>query len=197
MKDIYTYLFKDVYGHRISSEARKKLDYMYYGHQYGEITFDAFKRIMDEVKPTSNDVFYDLGSGIGNTLILASLMAPFSKVSGIELFPELHNTAHSIISKYKTHIAHHIPHAKTQHLESIQGDFQSTPFNDATVIFINATCFRHEIQNDFLNRLAQIRPGSRVITSSYAIDHQDFALTNRDILPFSWGLEEVFIHRRT
>lgn len=196
MRDIYAYLFKDVHGHNLSKAAREKLDYMYYGHQYGEISFDAFKRIMEEIKPTEDDVFYDLGSGIGNTLIMASLMGKFSKVKGIELFHELHSTADTIIKAYKEKIAHHIPHVRNQHIESIHGDFQHIPFHDATVIFINATCFRHEIGNDFLDRLSLIRPGSRVVTSSYAIDHHDFAVTNRDVLPFSWGLEEVFIHRR-
>ena len=64
-KAVFDKLYSDVNGYKISHDARKGLSYWYKGHTYGEITYDGFTNMLKKAEPKKDEIFYDLGSGMG------------------------------------------------------------------------------------------------------------------------------------
>lgn len=194
IKDIFDLLYKNINGMAISNAARAKLSSWYVGHTYGEITYYSFLQMLAMAKPNKNEVFYDLGSGTGKGVFLAAMLANFSKVVGIEILRELYDTSQQIFSNYRKLIGQdNVPH---QSIKFIHGDFNETDFSDADVIFMNATCLKYEFNLPFLRKLEQLKKGTRIITNTIFIRSEKYKINGIGPVAFSWGEEEVFIHKK-
>src|SRR3990167_4609841 len=70
----------DLDGFHLSKQARQDNDAMEY--TYGEINPTAFAALLSLIQPSPEDVFYDLGSGTGKTVILCAMLYPIRKSCG-------------------------------------------------------------------------------------------------------------------
>lgn len=52
---------------------------------YGETSFNRMQMIIDEIKPTAQDVFVDLGSGVGQLVVHMAGGSRVKKAHGIEI----------------------------------------------------------------------------------------------------------------
>ena len=93
-KSIFESLYTGVNGYTISSQARKDLPYASKAHTYGEVTPEGFSKILSDADVKSGGYFYDLGSGTGKAVVLASLFGNFSKLVGIEIIKNLYENCH-------------------------------------------------------------------------------------------------------
>lgn len=193
-KEIFDYIYHTIDGKAISNQARAKRSSWYMGHTYGEVTYSGFLRILALVKPNNTDVFYDLGSGTGKAVILAALLAPFSKVVGIEILKELHETATTMCALYKQIVSQQ--KSVRPVISFINTDFKKADFSDADVIFMNATCMHYEFEISFIQKLEQLKKGTKIITNTITIPLDKYSVTNIGFVPFTWGKEEVFIHEK-
>lgn len=187
-------LYSHVDGYAISKKAISKLSKYYVGHMYGEITYRGFLRTLAMAKPKKNEVFYDLGSGTGKVVILAAMLANFSKVVGIEIFQELFDASQKVLDNYKELSG--LNSKSPQSIVFIHGNFNNLDFSDADVIFMNATTWSYEFGALFIRKLEQLKKGARIITSTLVIKSDKFKIKPIGSIDFSWGDEEVFIHER-
>lgn len=106
---------------------------------YGEITKSGVDTLLKEIKKrksiTSDDVFYDIGSGNGKLPIHIALISEFSKVKGIEIS--------DIRYMYSNHILRNTV-GSIDNIEFINDDVRNIDISDATVIFINDVLFTEE-----------------------------------------------------
>jgi hypothetical protein len=106
---------------------------------YGEITKSGVDTLLKEIKNrksiTSDDVFYDIGSGNGKLPIHIALISDFSKVKGIEIS--------DIRYMYSNHILKNTA-GSIDNIEFINDDVRNIDISDATVIFINDVLFSEE-----------------------------------------------------
>ena len=106
---------------------------------YGEITKSGVDTLLKEIKNrksiTSDDVFYDIGSGNGKLPIHIALISDFSKVKGIEIS--------DIRYMYSNHILKNTA-GSIDNIEFINDDVRNIDISDATVIFINDVLFSVE-----------------------------------------------------
>ena len=106
---------------------------------YGEITKSGVDTLLKEIKKrksiTSDDVFYDIGSGNGKLPIHIALISEFSKVKGIEIS--------DIRYMYSNHILKNTV-GSIDNIEFINDDVRNIDISDATVIFINDVLFSEE-----------------------------------------------------
>ena len=106
---------------------------------YGEITKSGVDTLLKEIKKrksiTSDDVFYDIGSGNGKLPIHIALISEFSKVKGIEIS--------DIRYMYSNHILKNTV-GSIDNIEFINDDVKNIDISDATVIFINDVLFSEE-----------------------------------------------------
>ncbi len=187
---IYHRLFKHVDGFALSRIARLQNDAIEY--LYGEIDFLAFIILLSLVQPDEETVFYDLGSGVGKAVMACAMVFNVQKSCGIELFENLHRCAikqQQSLSKLKNY------QDKASRIEYIQGDFMNTDFDEATLIFVNATGFISPLWDNLSTRIAASRCQT-VISTSKPIEHESFRVTHKLQTPMSWGPATVFIQER-
>ena len=127
----YQTLFEPINGFEISKQARAHRDAMEY--TYGEIEFLPFIALLSLTNPTTESIFYDLGSGTGKAVIAAAMVFPLKKSCGIELFNPLHDAACQQQQKLML-----IPEYQqaASHVVFIQDTFLNANFQDATHLFI-------------------------------------------------------------
>lgn len=151
---------------------------------YGEIDFLSFFTILEETKPQDGEVFYDLGSGAGKAVFTAGFFFNFSKVCGIELLEPLYRLAKNQLIK--------VPLPK---LEFINKNFLEIDFSDADIIYVAATCLENSTWEKLINKMANLKPGSRIIVATKSIHHANFELIYQGIELMSWGLCPLTIYK--
>jgi hypothetical protein len=98
-------------GYQASHEARQKLptEEDSPSFYYGEIRFRTFATALHKCKTkyggwsslSGDDVFYDLGSGMGKVVVAASLLHPFQQSIGIEYLDHLHIKSQELLARFR------------------------------------------------------------------------------------------------
>ncbi len=113
---------------------------------YGEIIYQGVDAIIDHLVFNEEDVFYDLGSGIGKVVLQLFLKTPVKKSIGIEASTARHNCAEEVFNVAKKE--YQARFQDQREFKSIQGNFLLHPIVDATVVFTNSRCFNDEMLVD-------------------------------------------------
>jgi len=174
---------------------------------YGEITCEAIKAIVNHINIDRSGydcrplrAFYDLGSGSGRAVVAAALCNAFNSCIGIEISSELHNLALTLSDRWKTFCADKFL-KKYSELNFIQGSFLELSvcdWLDGDVIFINSTCFNKAMMDSLSTLCRGLRLGSYVITLTHTLSDAEglFKIICEDRLTMSWGMADVFIHKK-
>lgn len=191
-------LYSNAYSYAVAASERRR----YQLHQtrqfiYGEITFASLAQLLYFLKLDEHDVFYDLGCGSGQTVYSAALLHPFKKVCGIELLPGLCQIANERKNHFKQ-IAAEIPEltAVAHHIEFVEDDILNYDFSDATVVFINATCFEGLLWQNLVNKLINLAAHTKIIISSRVLPETYFDLLYSGKKTMSWGMCNVRIYQK-
>lgn len=133
---------------------------------YGEITPKFIQQIIEEVGITSNDIFYDIGSGIGNVVLQVAVQTG-CKAIGIEIRPELTKIANNMKSKLPEISSKVIKKKiKTNKISFETGDALTEDYNykDATIIFLNNWCFGGELEQTLFRKFEkELKEGTKII----------------------------------
>jgi len=156
---------------------------------YGEITYQAAKKLLDSLNLTQNDVFYDFGSGVGKMVVQTYLTTPVKKAVGIELSPTRVNRAKSV--KDKLEKQGKVENGRT--LDFKEENITTAKFDDATVVYMCSTCYSEALMKQIADMLAKLKKGLRVVTLKKLPDHKAFKLTNTYNLPMTWS-SDVSVH---
>lgn len=181
-------LYRPIKSDLISKRDRKRLKLDSDAFIYGEIQFLSFFTLLDRVHPQPNEIFYDLGSGTGKAVLAAVLFFDIAKAYGIELLPSLSRVANRQLQKVIEQVSDLPP------VQFIQGDFLQYDFSDGDIIFVNATCLSYYTWEAMLEKLAKLKPGSRVIVTTKKIQQPQFQLQYQGLDLMSWGMNSVNIY---
>lgn len=129
---------------------------------YGEILYPSVNTIIEQLDIEENDVFYDLGSGIGKVGLHFFLKTPVKKVLGIEYSEKRNLFAEKVYKQVK----HEFPELfeRGRELKTMKGNFMETDINDATIIYTCSTCFSEELLENMAEMLDRC-PNVRYIVS--------------------------------
>lgn len=158
---------------------------------YGEILSCDFSKLYQDCHFTSNDVFYDLGSGKGQLLAHVFIETCVKKSCGIEIVDSL--AMQSKINVEKVRQTFPASFTDSRELSIHHGSFFDISFDDATVIFINGLCFGQA----FLLRLATILnklPYLRLLITSRAIPELTLTFKKTLRLECSWDTTLFYIY---
>ncbi|OWY93703.1 LOW QUALITY PROTEIN: hypothetical protein PHMEG_00036805 [Phytophthora megakarya] len=72
----------------------------------GEITMEAISKLIEVANFEDNDVFLDVGSGIGNVLVQVALQTRAARAIGIEIQSSLVTKAMELITDASTRFPH-------------------------------------------------------------------------------------------
>ncbi|MBI4009349.1 hypothetical protein HY357_03885 [Candidatus Roizmanbacteria bacterium] len=197
IKSIFTSLYSGVDGYSISSKARKSLPYASKAHTYGEITPEGFSAILSDINLKPSGVFYDLGSGTGKGVILASIFGDFSKMIGIEILKELYETAKKVLKSYDQVVRPILPdEKKNQVLDFINADFLEYDFSNADVIFCHSTCFYDELMIALERKCMNLKKGTKIILVTKTFQSPFFKLLKSGEYPMTWGKATVNFYEK-
>jgi SAM-dependent methyltransferase len=166
---------------------------------YGEIDLLSFYTILERASPSTQDVFYDLGSGSGKAVLSALLFFNVYKSIGIELLPPLYEQSNTqrdkAIQQFQQHDDENEYIPQMKRIQFINDSFLHYDFGDADIIYVAATCLSDATWNELISKMASLKPGSRIIVATRMIDHELFESIYQGIELMSWGLCPVGIYK--
>jgi hypothetical protein len=110
---------------------------------YGEILYDSVEEIIKLSEFTKDDVFFDLGSGLGKVGLHVFMKSPVKQAIGIEYSEKRYDIAMEILKEAKEELPELFD--GDRELKNINGNFLKVDISSATVIFICATCYSEEL----------------------------------------------------
>jgi SAM-dependent methyltransferase len=152
---------------------------MVYGTTPGEATLE----LLDFAEATEDDIFYDLGCGLGVPTIVASLVC--KKSTGIELLPEIAKQAQQVAEALKLANA-----------SFLVGDLKSADVSDGTIIYCYSTCLREESRLALGDRVALTKPGTRILTVTHGLTHEALDLKERREIGWEGRTRSVYLYLR-
>lgn len=193
-KDLFERLFKDSDGFSVSMANRKKLDLQIKELTYGEIEFDSFCALLDQMNVDENDIFYDLGCGTGKPVIAAALVKQCKKSVGIELLEDVYNLANEIKEKLEKLLK--ADGYTPPIIEYVHGDIVEKDFSEADVVYIASTCFDQEFMAVLAKKCETLKSGTKIATLTKELISPELIKTQTLTLPMTWGNTTVFIYFR-
>jgi SAM-dependent methyltransferase len=201
-KKIIDDMYVDVSGYRIPEEEKGSIRKEGGDPTYGEILYESVEFLLDVLKLTPDDVFYDLGCGVGKMVVQVYLTSPAKKSVGIELSDtrcacaqkiikpitglyEVCAKAENDIRKKLDKKAVKVSGKKT--VKILKQNMLEADISDATAIFICATCFSEELMQQLADKLAGLEEGLRIITLKQFPAHADLKLKETFTLPMTWS----------
>jgi hypothetical protein len=112
---------------------------------YGEILYESISKLINHLSISEQDVFFDLGSGLGKVAIQFFLNSAVKESHGIEIIPELHYQALNAAKKTKQDLPDFFNHDRK--LNFLSGNFLDCSFNKASVVLLGSPCFSQKILN--------------------------------------------------
>ncbi len=188
IEDAYT----DISGYGIDSKELETINQSGASATYGEITPQSLAAILKEITITKDDVFYDLGSGVGKVTLQVYLETPVKKSVGVELSHTRTSSAKLVLSRMKDKGL-----IKDDRIISfIEGDMLKVDISDATIIFMCSTCFPDAFLKQVQSKLLQGKDKITVITLKDLPPSDKFLLVKKLTLEMSWTKQSnVFIYQ--
>lgn len=153
--------FQNIQGH----SEKKQSNTEKIPETYGEILYESVDKLLDFVSLDQQDVFLDLGSGLGKLAVQVFMKTDVKAVYGIELLSRLCKFSQQIEAKMKQDIPAFFEDNRLLHF--IEGDFLTTPWPKATCVYIGSPCFGPEMfrrlamrinEHDTITTVLSLRP---------------------------------------
>lgn len=120
---------------------------------YGELLYPSVKKMLGEFHPKEDDVFLDLGSGLGKCALQAFMQTPVKKVLGIEASDPLFEQSHAVFEKLKTDFPFFWE--DNRQLQLIHGNFLTTDWQDTSLVYTCSTCFTQNLLAEIGRKINQ------------------------------------------
>ncbi len=151
---------------------------------YGETPLTLIHRVLSEIGCSSNDCFYDIGSGRGRLCFFIEMMFG-CRVIGIELVDLFVKRAQTIVEKLSLKSLFH------------EKDFKQCKFEGATIIYMYGTCMSVREIQALCNRFKGIEKRAKIISVSYPLSDydKDFEVFNKFKAVYPWGETVIYINQ--
>lgn len=160
---------------------------------YGEILHDAVCQLIDWGDIHENDVFLDLGSGIGKVVMQWFFMTPIHSAYGIEAHQQRHETAkHALKSTYQE-MPEMFTNGREVHFE--RGNICDANFSGATIVFTCSTCFSQELMMTIGQKVNKAKSVRRVMSLTPIHNLKDLKLVETLKLDCTWDTSNCYIYQ--
>ncbi|CAL8137262.1 unnamed protein product [Orchesella dallaii] len=180
-RSLLKHIIQQVYNMAVI-DPRKLNNYLPFSPEvYGEASYELVAQMIDQIEITEDDVFIDLGSGIGQVVLQMAASTRCHSCFGIEKA--------EVPSTYARNMDYHFKklmkwYGKAHGEYSIaKGDFLSEELREritsATIIFVNNFAFGPQVDHVLKERFSDLRDGTRII-SSKSFGPRHFRITARN-----------------
>ncbi|CAK8676134.1 unnamed protein product [Clavelina lepadiformis] len=176
------HILQQVYNHSVVEPEKLNQYEPFSPEVYGETSFDLVLQMLNELKLKEDDVFLDLGSGVGQVVLQVAAASPCKMCLGIEKAPLPSKYAKQMDIEFRKWMKWYGKKYRPYQLEF--GDFLDEEWKEriagATVIFVNNYAFGPEVDHQLKLRFANLKEGCRVV-SSKAFAQANFRITDRNL----------------
>lgn len=120
---------------------------------YGELWYYSVKKIIRRLALSSEDVFLDLGSGLGKCALQIFMQSNAQKVIGIEAVKQSHQWA--LLLKERCQAKCPFFWEEGRSLVFYEGNFLDYSWQEATVVYTCSTCYTSELLCAIGNKINQ------------------------------------------
>jgi len=159
---------------------------------YGEILFPSLNTVIDKLDLNTEDVFYDLGSGVGKVPLQVFLLSPVRAAYGIEASVSRSEPSKRVLTQVKNDLPELF--TNNRDLQFITSNFLEHDLTNATVVYTCATCFSDELLQNISDKLA-LSPNLKYILSLKAFN-PPLALRETVEIECTWGTTQCYIYAK-
>lgn len=149
---------------------------------YGETSFDLVCQMIDQINVTAEDIFIDLGSGVGQVVLQMAAATPCKICLGIEKAEVPSRYAESMNRHFREWMQWY--GKKFGEYKLIKGDFLTEEhrekINSASIVFVNNFAFGPTVDHQLKERFADLKDGARIV-SSKSFCPLNFRITDRNL----------------
>jgi Histone methylation protein DOT1. len=186
-EDQFKIIYKDNTKTSVDDSKVSQKSNEYVKSTYGEILPTSVDKMIDIIKIGPDDVFYDLGSGMGKVTMQMFANTSAKKCCGIEYFPERAFSAKKALKKlYKLFpslldddriISYQVQNIKDVHY-----------LDDATIVFMCSTCYPEELLDIVYEKLKNSDKLRYLITHKRYDKFKNLLPNLREVeLPCTWS----------
>ncbi|CAG9796705.1 unnamed protein product [Diatraea saccharalis] len=149
---------------------------------YGETSFELVCQMIDQIDITAEDVFVDLGSGVGQVVLQMAAATPCRICFGVEKAEVPSKYAENMDLNFRMWMRWY--GKKYGEYKLIKGDFlmdeHREKINAATIVFVNNFAFGPNVDHQLKERFADLKDGAKIV-SSKSFCPLNFRITDRNL----------------
>ncbi|XP_054162694.1 histone-lysine N-methyltransferase, H3 lysine-79 specific-like [Oppia nitens] len=180
--NLLKHIIQKVYNYSVTDPDKLNQYEPFSPEVYGETSFEFISQMINEIGLTSDDVFVDLGSGVGQVVLQVAAATNCRVCYGIEKADVPSSYAQTMNKRFtfwmrwfgKKHVDYQL----------IKGDFfhngHKDIINSATFIFVNNFAFGPTVDHMLKERFADMRDCAKIV-SSKAFCSLNFRITDRNL----------------
>ncbi|XP_018428784.1 PREDICTED: histone-lysine N-methyltransferase, H3 lysine-79 specific-like, partial [Nanorana parkeri] len=161
------HILQQVYNHSVTDPEKLNNYEPFSPEVYGETSFDLVAQMIDEIKMTEDDLFVDLGSGVGQVVLQVAAATGGKHHYGIEKADIPAKYAETMDKEFRKWMKWYGKKHSEYTLE--RGDFLSEEWRErianTSVIFVNNFAFGPEVDHQLKERFANMKEGGRIVSS--------------------------------
>ena len=159
---------------------------------YGELTPLGVQRLLNHLQLTSEDVFYDLGSGVGKVVLQVAMAVPVRKCVGIEMVQSRCQSAQRILRTARSQGL-----MQTKKVFFRNESFLESNISDATVIYLCSTCYSSNLMRLVVRKIKKIKKTVTIVTlREFDRKHRGFQFVRTIKLSASWSSDlEAYVYK--
>lgn len=140
-----------------------------YSSIYGEIFFESFNKLLGFINLNTNDIFIDIGSGIGKVCLQIALNTDVKQILGFEIISDRNNNANTALAKAKLDLPEIFNNKSIDFLNQdfLEFDFSNINTSQNIIAYTCSTCFTEKLlyaigdkinNNKNISKLLSLRP---------------------------------------
>lgn len=176
------HIIQQVYSHAIDDPDKLNCYEPFSPEVYGETSYDLVMQMLEHVKISEEDVFIDLGSGVGNVVLQVAAATSCKLAYGIEKADVPAKYSKVMRLEYERWMKWYGKEYSKYLLE--HGDFLSDIMKEkiasANIIFVNNFAFGPRVDHQLKERFANMKEGAKIV-SSKAFCPLNFRITDRNL----------------
>ena len=181
-QELLRHVLSKVYNHSVKDPDKLNLYEPFSPEVYGETSFDLVAQMVKAIPFKSDEVFLDLGSGVGQVVLQVAASTNIKECFGIEKAETPAKYAIAMDRLFRRWMKWHGKTYSPYRL--VKGDFllveNHAKIDEASVIFVNNFAFGPNVDHKLKQKFSTLKDGTRII-SSKPYCPLNFRLTKRNL----------------
>jgi [histone H3]-lysine79 N-trimethyltransferase len=181
-RNMLRHIVQQVYNYAVSEPEKLNQYEPFSPEVYGETSFELVCQMIDEINITQDDVFIDLGSGVGQVVLQVAASTKAKICIGIEKADVPSRYAENMNQMFRTWMKWF--GKKYGEYQLLKGDFLADEHREkimsATIVFVNNFAFGPNVDHSLKERFADLKDGAKIV-SSKSFCPLNFRITDRNL----------------